>query len=268
MYQLTRTLKISQPFNYRTGLWVPAARGATISNISLEPHIEHVLSSAARINHWIFKGLLPTTHTIEIVENIPIKPPAPPTDSEFITSCLNLQQPLIKLDHTAPTSQLLTQLKGPDITTTVGNVINYIADKFTYQYPPQTRDINEVLACNTSDCGGYHAAFVGLLRLLEIPAIMDFGARLPTCTPHVWAWWWNHDTHEWTMIDINDEQMKAPLSQRVSFALGTAPAIPTFPKPVTFIQNYLLWDFNFDTRLLKQHLKAELEMKVVAELSS
>ena len=254
-----------QPYSKST-IWIPKARSSTIHNIN--PKISGSTKYEwGEIYVWTTKSLFKLyPFTVNINEEVNCMPTEPPTSDDFINKCLRFNEPLC-----TPLNEAHKKLNEININPELNNnpslvvnsIVKYLSKNMIYEYPPKTRDAESVAVTMKSDCGGYHSLFVTLMRILKIPAVMDFGARLPGCTPHVWAWWFDMHNKKWNIIDINDIQNNIPLSHRVSFTLGTGLNDFGYPRKVVFLQNSLVWDWNYD--LHKKYFSKTVKVNVLID---
>jgi|GEM_PF-6594836 len=236
-YKITRNIEVTSSTKLNASIWVALARGAKVK-YSLEPNFVSDTQRANIANWEIKEG---TKWAVEIQEQVDSFPQPPKLEpGEYLALDKDLIAPSKAIQEKAKS------LMGSNITDTINNIANYLVKELKYQHPPEFRDATTVFNTKQSDCGGYHTLLVSMLRSLNIPSVVDFGMRLPKYTPHVWAWYYNKDSKKWEFIDINDIQDNKTALNRVSYSLGVNPVVKEFPAKVQFIQNILIWDFNFE----------------------
>jgi hypothetical protein len=245
-YKIKRIFSLKIPKNSNIGIWIPISRGSDKynSNIVVSDIYEN---ENTKVLFWEFKKRDKNRMEKLVLEQvINARVNSPQIEEDYLRRCTRLDE-----DLTSSNKQILELAK--ELTANIQNnskkvevVTNYLVNNLEYEYPPKQREATKVFDSKKSDCGGYHALLVSILRSLNIPSIMDFGAKLPAFSPHVWSWWFNNETERWNMVDLNDIQNNIVNVDRVSYSLGTNPIIENFPIKILFIQNYLAWDYNYD----------------------
>lgn len=265
-YLLFRTYTISEPVLNNTSIWIPKSRSSLNESKMKPDYHSSTKFEWGEIYRWDHEALLNLEpFVISIKENVKSLPAYPPVSGDFINSCLSKNDPLCK-----SADKLRKIIAKLDINNqereSVEKIKEHIIQHLKYEYPPRTRNAEDVLENMCSDCAGYHAVFVTLLRMINIPAVMDFGARLPDCSPHVWAWWYDTEKKEWNFEDLNDLQKQLEPSDRVSFTLGTGLKGTSFPKEIQFLQNSLVWDWNYNLHSSIFKKKVRVDIKIEAKL--
>lgn len=217
--------------------WMPIPSGATpIFNRQPTLFKDHPLLGC-KIAYWNDLPLRSLTLSVTYQDSGKY---TPRSSVRFIRSCLAKNAPLTEIDDTI--KNYAAQFHQTTAAGLVKAISRHLVSFLDYSYPPLTRQASQVLSLQTSDCGGYHALLVAILRFKNIPSTLNFGWRVGVQQPHVWATWWDKEKKTWNFIDLNDLQEDRPYSPRILMTLGTNPQLdPPFPRPIEFLQGGLAW---------------------------